>query len=126
MKGIEKFVDCPDCDGTGYKPGSSKSTCKDCNGNGQVRVRKNMGGNIDWSDIVNMQHGYDVSKARTFEKELKELLERYDLIYIGKERAAGEDYNPEKHDNSDTTVDRLVPIIVSELIHILKEKQEDA
>jgi len=41
---IEKFVDCPDCDGTGCKPGSSKSTCKDCNGNGQVRVRKNMGG----------------------------------------------------------------------------------
>jgi len=81
---------------------------------------------IDWKDIVDMHRGYDVSKARAFEKELKELLERYDLIYIGKERAAGEDYNPEKHDNSDTTVDRLVPIIVSELIHILKEKQEDA
>ena len=52
--------------------------------------------------------------------------DRYDLIYIGKERAAGEDYNAEKHDNSDTIVDRLVPIIVSELIHILKEQQENA
>jgi len=41
---LQKFVDCPDCDGTGCKPGSSKSTCKDCGGRGQVRVRKNMGG----------------------------------------------------------------------------------
>ena len=77
-----------------------------------------------WSDIVNMQHGYDVSKARTFEKELKELLERYDLIYIGKERAAGKDYDPEIHENSDTIVDRLVPIIVSEYIHMLKDEMK--
>ena len=41
---LQKFVDCPDCDGTGCKTGSSKSTCKDCGGHGQVRVRKNMGG----------------------------------------------------------------------------------
>ena len=43
---LQKFVDCPDCNGTGCKPGSSKSTCKDCNGHGQVRVRRNMGGMI--------------------------------------------------------------------------------
>lgn len=41
---LQKFVDCPDCDGTGCKPGSSKSMCNDCGGQGQVRVRKNMGG----------------------------------------------------------------------------------
>jgi len=41
---LQKLVDCPDCEGTGCKPGSSKSTCKDCGGHGQVRVRKNMGG----------------------------------------------------------------------------------
>jgi len=40
---LQKFVDCPDCDGTGCKPGTSKSTCKDCNGNGQVRVGRKMG-----------------------------------------------------------------------------------
>ena len=27
-------------------------------------------GELDWSEVVNTQHGYDVSKARTFEKEL--------------------------------------------------------
>jgi len=43
---LQKFVDCPDCNGTGCKPGSSKSTCKDCGGYGQVRVRRNMGGMI--------------------------------------------------------------------------------
>ena len=43
---LQKFVDCPDCNGSGCKPGSSKSTCKDCNGHGQVRVRRNMGGMI--------------------------------------------------------------------------------
>jgi len=41
---LQKLVDCPDCEGTGCKSGSSKSTCKDCGGHGQVRVRKNMGG----------------------------------------------------------------------------------
>ena len=40
---LQKFVDCPDCDGTGCKPGPSKSTCQDCNGNGQVRVGRKMG-----------------------------------------------------------------------------------
>ena len=40
---LQKFVDCPDCNGTGCKPGTSKSTCKDCNGNGQVRVGRKMG-----------------------------------------------------------------------------------
>ena len=43
---LKKLVDCPDCNGTGCKPGSSKSTCKDCGGYGQVRVRRNMGGMI--------------------------------------------------------------------------------
>ena len=43
---LQKFVDCPDCNGTGCKSGSSKSTCKDCGGYGQVRVRRNMGGMI--------------------------------------------------------------------------------
>ena len=43
---LKKFVDCPYCNGTGCKPGSSKSTCKDCGGYGQVRVRRNMGGMI--------------------------------------------------------------------------------
>ena len=43
---LKKFVDCPDCNGTGCNPGSSKSSCKDCGGYGQVRVRRNMGGMI--------------------------------------------------------------------------------
>ena len=40
---LQKYVNCPDCNGTGCKPGTSKSTCKDCNGNGQVRVGRKMG-----------------------------------------------------------------------------------
>ena len=43
---LKKLVDCPDCNGTGCKPGSSKSTCKDCGGYGQVRVRRIIGGMI--------------------------------------------------------------------------------
>ncbi len=82
------------------------------------------GKQIDWSDVANISHGYDVSKAREFKKELTEMLERYDLIYIGKERAAGKDYDPEIHENSDTIVDRLVPIIVSEYIHMLKDEMK--
>ena len=40
---IEKNVDCPDCNGTGCQPGTSKSKCGDCNGQGQVRVGRKMG-----------------------------------------------------------------------------------
>ena len=40
---LQKHVDCPDCNGTGCKPGTSKSKCGDCNGQGQVRVGRKMG-----------------------------------------------------------------------------------
>ena len=40
---LKKYVDCPDCNGSGCKPGSSKITCNDCGGQGQVRVGRKMG-----------------------------------------------------------------------------------
>ena len=40
---LQKYVDCPDCSGTGCQPGTSKSKCDDCNGQGQVRVGRKMG-----------------------------------------------------------------------------------
>jgi len=40
---LQKYVDCPDCNGSGCKPGSSKITCNDCGGQGQVRVSRKMG-----------------------------------------------------------------------------------
>ena len=40
---LQKFVDCPDCNGTGCTSGSSKITCSDCRGQGQVRVSRKMG-----------------------------------------------------------------------------------
>ena len=33
---VNKYVSCPDCNGTGAEGGSSYSTCATCNGNGQV------------------------------------------------------------------------------------------
>ena len=40
---LQKHVDCPDCNGTGCQPGTSKSKCGDCNGQGQVRVGRKKG-----------------------------------------------------------------------------------
>ena len=40
---LQKHVDCPDCSGTGCQPGTSKSRCSDCNGQGQMRVGRKMG-----------------------------------------------------------------------------------
>ena len=40
---LKKHVDCPDCSGTGCQPGTSKSKCNDCNGQGQMRVGRKMG-----------------------------------------------------------------------------------
>jgi len=40
---FQKNVDCPDCNGSGCFPGSSKTKCSDCDGQGQVRISRNMG-----------------------------------------------------------------------------------
>ena len=40
---IPKNVDCPDCNGTGCSPGTSKIKCSECNGHGQLRISRNMG-----------------------------------------------------------------------------------
>ena len=40
---IQKHVDCVDCQGSGCSPGTSKSTCSACNGQGQVRQTRKMG-----------------------------------------------------------------------------------
>ena len=40
---LQKNVDCPDCNGSGCSPGTSKIKCSDCDGQGQVRVSRNMG-----------------------------------------------------------------------------------
>ena len=40
---LQKNVDCPECNGSGCFPGTSKIKCSDCDGQGQVRVSRNMG-----------------------------------------------------------------------------------
>jgi len=40
---LQKNVDCPECNGSGCSPGTSKTKCLDCDGQGQVRVSRNMG-----------------------------------------------------------------------------------
>jgi len=40
---LQKNVDCPDCNGSGCSPGTSKTKCSDCDGQGQVRISRNMG-----------------------------------------------------------------------------------
>ena len=40
---IHKHVDCADCQGSGCSPGTSKSTCSACNGQGQMRQTRKMG-----------------------------------------------------------------------------------
>ena len=40
---LQKNVDCPECNGSGCFPGTSKIKCSDCDGQGQVRISRNMG-----------------------------------------------------------------------------------
>jgi len=40
---LQKNVDCPDCNGSGCFPGTSKIKCLDCGGQGQVRISRNKG-----------------------------------------------------------------------------------
>lgn len=38
---ISRMENCPTCDGTGAKPGTSPSTCKHCGGTGQLQFKQN-------------------------------------------------------------------------------------
>jgi len=40
---LQKNVDCPECNGSGCSSGTSKIKCSDCDGQGQVRISRNMG-----------------------------------------------------------------------------------
>jgi len=40
---LQKNVDCPECNGSGCSHGTSKIKCSDCDGQGQVRISRNMG-----------------------------------------------------------------------------------
>lgn len=40
---LQKDVECDTCKGSGCKPGTSKTTCTNCNGQGQIRTSRNMG-----------------------------------------------------------------------------------
>jgi len=40
---LHKDVECQKCNGSGCTPGTSKITCSTCNGQGQVRMSRNMG-----------------------------------------------------------------------------------
>ena len=35
---VRRYKECPECDGSGLAPGTSKNTCPDCRGQGQIRT----------------------------------------------------------------------------------------
>ena len=77
---------------------------------------------IDVNEAWNMRHGYDVESVKEFSDELRGLCAKHDLIRIARDRHAGEKFDPEIHDNSDTYVDRFIELIVHELIQVKKEE----
>ena len=79
----------------------------------------------DIGKFVNIMNGYNVSKAKAFEDKLRKLLDKVGLIHIAEKRWAGQEFDPEIHDDSDTIADRFVEILVSEYIKILKEEYQE-
>ena len=75
---------------------------------------------FDMADMYSAMHGYDVKKVKDFMNKLRKLCADADLIWIAKKRWAGEEHT-EIHDDSDTLVDRLILIIVSEMIKVEKQ-----
>ena len=77
---------------------------------------------FDMEEMYSVMHGYDVKKVRVFMNKLRKLCADADLIWIAKKRWAGEEHT-EIHDDSDTLVDRLILIIVSEMIKVEKQNK---
>ena len=79
----------------------------------------------DIGEFQNIMNGYNVSKARKFKDKLRKLLDEYGLIHIAEKRWAGQEFDSEIHDDSDTLADRFVEILVSEYIQLLKDDHQE-
>tara|TARA_R110002020_G_scaffold115820_1_gene265940 strand:- start:787 stop:1161 length:375 start_codon:yes stop_codon:yes gene_type:complete len=79
----------------------------------------------DIGEFMNIMNGYNVSKAKEFEDKLRKLLDKVGLIHIAEKRWAGQEFDPEIHDDSDTIADRFVGILVSEYIQLLKDENQE-
>ena len=79
---------------------------------------------IDIEKFFGDMNGYDLKKVRIFRDKLRTLCAEADLIHIAEKRWAGQEHT-EEHEDSDTIVDRLIAIIVSEMIKVEKEKHND-
>ena len=80
---------------------------------------------FDWDieKFLSGVHGYDIPKVRDFRDKLRTLCAEADLIHIAQKRWAGQEHT-EDHEDSDTIVDRMIQIIVSEMIKNEKENQK--
>ena len=78
-------------------------------------------GDLDIEKFFGDMNGYDLKKVRIFRDKLRTLCAEADLIHIAEKRWAGQEHT-EEHEDSDTIVDRLIAIIVSEMIKVEKEK----
>ena len=76
---------------------------------------------MDIEKFFGDMNGYDLKKVRIFRDKLRTLCAEADLIHIAQKRWAGQEHT-EEHEDSDTIVDRLIEIIVSEMIKNEKEK----
>ena len=78
---------------------------------------------IDIEKFFGAMNGYDLKKVRIFRDKLRTLCAEADLIHIAQKRWAGQEHT-EEHEDSDTIVDRLIAIIVSEMIHLEKSNRK--
>ena len=76
---------------------------------------------MDIEKFFGDMNGYDLKKVRIFRDKIRTLCANADLIHIAQKRWAGQEHT-EEHEDSDTIVDRLIEIIVSEMIKNEKEK----
>jgi len=77
--------------------------------------------NLDMEDFMSGMSGYNIKQVRAFRDKLRTLCADADLIHIAQKRWAGQEHT-EEHEDSDTIVDRLIEIIVSEMIKNEQEK----
>ena len=89
---------------------------------GEIKLLKF--GDMDMEKFLGDIYGYDLKEARAFRDNLRKLCEVAGLIHIAEKRWAGQEHT-EEHEDSDTVVDRLIEIIVSEMIKVEKEKHND-
>ena len=86
------------------------------------KIKKLAAIDFDFDGIDSIRYGMDIKKYHKLRDQLRKACAKVGLIHIAEKRWAGQDYEPEIHDDSNNIPDKAIEIILGEYELQLKEE----